>query len=75
MIAYKEALKISMERYKELEKENKKLKKERDLYKARNEELNENCFWLARENDELKKELEKLKSTYVYDAKQVRDIC
>ena len=58
-----------------LEEENKKLKKERDLYKARNEELNENCFWLAKENDELKKELEKLKSTYVYDAKQVRDIC
>ena len=35
----------------------------------------ESCYDLARENDELKKELEKLKSTYVYDAKQVRDIC
>ena len=37
--------------------ENKKLKKERDLYKARNEELNENCFWLAKENENLKSDL------------------
>ena len=28
----------------ELREENKKLKEERDLYKARNEELNEDCF-------------------------------
>ena len=40
-----------------LEEENKKLKKERDLYKARNEELNENCFWLAKENKKLKSDL------------------
>jgi cell shape-determining protein MreC len=32
------------EQIKQLEEENKKLKKERDLYKARDEELNENCF-------------------------------
>lgn len=38
---------------KELEEENKTLKKERDLYKARNEELNENCFWLSKENKKL----------------------
>ena len=30
---------------------------------------------LEEENKKLKEELEKLKSTYVYDAKQVRDIC
>ena len=35
---------VSIGIYKQLEEENKKLKKERDLYKARNEELNENCF-------------------------------
>ena len=45
------------ERSRELEEENKKLKKERDLYKARNEELNENCFWLAKENENLKSDL------------------
>ena len=32
------------EEMQELREENKKLKKERDLYKARNEELNEDCF-------------------------------
>lgn len=41
----------------ELEEENKKLKEERDLYKARNEELNEDCFWLAKENKNLKSDL------------------
>ena len=66
---------VKAEDYKKIAIENKKLKKERDLYKARNEELNENCYSLAKENDELKKELDKLKSTYVYDDKQVRDIC
>ena len=57
---------------KSLRGENKKLKK---YYDRDKEELMESCYWLARENDELKKELENLKSTYVYDAKQVRDIC
>ena len=46
----------------ELEEENKKLKEERDLYKARNEELNENCFWLAKENKKLKEENKKLQN-------------
>ena len=35
-------------------------------------------LWLDRKeklNEGYRKELEKLKSTYVYDAKQVRDIC
>lgn len=41
----------------DLLEENKKLKKERDLYKARDEELNENCFWLAKENENLKSDL------------------
>jgi len=52
----------------ELEEENKKLKEEvRFLEECldRKEKLNE----------KYRKELEKLKSTYVYDAKQVRDIC
>ena len=112
-----ESLEIVVKELHKLEEENKKLKKERDLYKARNEELNEDCFWLAKENKKLnikvasleweikwlnsvidklkeenqtlelwldrkeklnekyRKEIEKLKSTYVYDAKQVRDIC
>ena len=38
----------------DLLKVNKNLKEERDLYKARNEELNEDCFWLANENKNLK---------------------
>ena len=42
--------------------ENKKLREERDLYKARNEELNENCFWLAKENKKLKEENKKLQN-------------
>ena len=33
------------------------------------------CYILEEENKKLKAELEKLKSTYVYDAKQVRDVC
>ena len=41
--------------------ENENLKKERDLYKARNEELNENCFWLSKENEKLKEEVKKWK--------------
>ena len=35
-------------------------------------------LWLDRKeklNEEYRKEIEELKSTYVYDAKQVRDIC
>ena len=54
--------------YKKLKKENKKLnEKIRFLEECldRKEKLNEGY----------RKELEKLKSTYVYDAKQVRDIC
>lgn len=39
-----------------LGEENENLKKERDLYKARNEELNENCFWLSKENKKLREE-------------------
>ena len=52
----------------ELEEENKKLnEKVRFLEECldRKEKLNE----------KYRKELEELKSTYVYDAKQVRDIC
>ena len=51
-----------------LEKENRKLKEEvRFLEECldRKEKLNE----------KYRKEIDKLKSTYVYDAKQVRDIC
>ena len=33
------------------------LEKENKLLKARNEELNENCYGLAKENKELKKKL------------------
>ena len=59
---------VKAEDYKEKAIENRKLKEEvRFLEECldRKEKL----------NDEYRKELEKLKSTYVYDAKQVRDIC
>lgn len=46
-----------VERIKQLEEENKKLREKIDLYKARNEELNEDCFWLANENKKLKSDL------------------
>lgn len=51
---YKKEFDLACEKIVRLEKEKKKLKKERDLYKARNEELNENCFWLSKENKNLK---------------------
>ena len=43
------------------------LKKENKCLKARNEELNENCYWLAKENETLKMWLdnkEKLNEEY-----------
>ena len=43
-----------------------------------NEENQTLELWLDRKeklNEKYRKELEELKSTYVYDAKQVRDIC
>ena len=46
-----------------------------DKLKEENQTLE---LWLDRKeklNEGYRKELEKLKSTYVYDAKQVRDIC
>ena len=55
--------------------ENSKLEEE-------NKKLNEKVRFLEecldnkeKVNKSLREELEKLKSTYVYDAKQVRDIC
>lgn len=76
------------EKYK-LEEENKKLKEKVasleweikwlnytiEKLKEENQTLE---LWLDRKeklNEGYRKELEKLKSTYVYDAKQVRDIC
>ena len=63
----------------ELEEENKKLKKERDLYKARNEELNENCFWLAKENEKLKSDLEQFSEAYKryrdFEKEELADSC
>ena len=55
-----ESLEIIVKELHKLEEENKKLKEERDLYKARNEELNEDCFWLANENKKLKEQIDKL---------------
>jgi len=54
---------IRQEKCAKLEEENKKLKEERDLYKARNEELNENCFWLAKENKKLKEKIKETQET------------
>jgi chromosome segregation ATPase len=44
-------------RIEELEKDNRKLYNEYKLLKARNEELNENCYGLAKENRELENKL------------------
>lgn len=57
MTTYKEALKISMERYKELEEENKKLKEERDFFYKSAKQFRE-------ENEKLNLELSKLKEKY-----------
>jgi predicted RNase H-like nuclease (RuvC/YqgF family) len=46
-----------------------------DKLKEENQTLE---LWLDNKeklNEEYRKEIEELKSTYVYDAKQVRDIC
>ena len=76
-------------RVKQLEEENKKLNIKVasleweikwlnsviDKLKEENQTLE---LWLDRKeklNEKYRKEIEKLKSTYVYDAKQVRDIC
>jgi chromosome segregation ATPase len=92
MTTYKEALKISMERYKELENQNKKLKSDlafertmldnvRAEYKSLQnviKKLDEKVRFLEecldrkeKLNEKYRKEIE----NYVYDAKQVRDIC
>ena len=63
-----ESLEMVVKELHKLEEENKKLKEEvRFLEECldRKEKLNE----------KYRKEMEELKSTYVYDAKQVRDIC
>lgn len=49
------------------DKEIARLRKENKLLKARNEELNENCYGLAKENKELKKKLEKLRTDNIYE--------
>jgi hypothetical protein len=54
-----------------LEEENKKLKKEKDLYKARNEELNENCFWLAKENENLKSDLANIQCEFWFACEEI----
>lgn len=55
--------------------------KQRDYYEE-NRKLNEKVRFLEecldrkeKLNEEYRKEIEELKSTYVYDAKQVRDVC
>ena len=70
------------DRIAELEEENKKLKFDiearKEMKKAREEKIQTLELWLDNKekvNKSLREELEKLKSTYVYDAKQVRDIC
>ena len=56
----------------QLEEENKKLKEwNNELIENHKKDIDVLC----KENKKLKEELEKLKSTYVYDAKQARDIC
>ena len=59
---------VKAEDYKEKAIENKKLKEEVRF-------LEECLDRKEKVNKSLREELEKLKSTHVYDAKQVRDIC
>ena len=75
--------------YLELEEENKKLNEELkdkqkviQYYRKEKKNLNEKVRFLEecldrkeKLNEKYRKEIEKLKSTYVYNAKQVRDIC
>jgi len=68
MTTYKEALKISMKRYKELEEENKKLKK---YYDRDKEELMESCYSLARENDKLKSDLSECECSFWFESDEV----
>ena len=86
MATYKEALKISMERYKELEEENKNLnikvasleweiKWLNSVIEKLKEENQTLELWLDRKEKLNEKYRKEIKSTYVYDAKQVRDIC
>jgi flagellar motility protein MotE (MotC chaperone) len=46
----------------EIKEENRKLKK---YYDRDKEELMESCYWLARENDELKKKLNDIQEAYI----------
>lgn len=62
---------VKAEDYKKIAIENKKLKKERDLYKARDEELNENCFWLAKENENLKSDLSECECSFWFENDEV----
>ena len=69
-------------RVQELEEENNNLKNELMEDMKYETELEEKIRFLEqcldnkeKVNKNLRKELEELKSTYVYDAKQVRDIC
>lgn len=64
------------------EEDYQELKSDLEFVREENKKLNEKVRFLEecldrkeKLNDEYRKELEKLKSTYIYDAKQVRDIC
>ena len=83
------AYEILEDKYKQLEEENKKLnikvasleweiKWLNSVIEKLKEENQTLELWLDRKeklNKEYRKEIDELKSTYVYDAKQVRDIC
>ena len=66
MTTYKEALKISMERYKELEEENKKLKEEVEVWKNANKKLRMHDAKMEYENRKLK---ETIKDHQLYEEK------
>lgn len=83
------AYEILEDKYKQLEEENKKLnikvasleweiKWLNSVIEKLKEENQTLELWLDNKeklNEKYRKEIEELKSTYVYDAKQVRDIC
>jgi len=68
-------IEISVYDLQELRNENKRLEEENKKLKEEVRFLEECLDRKEKLNEKYRKELEELKSTYVYDAKQVRDIC
>ena len=53
------------------EKVNEEYRKEIDMLRMRKEELDENCYWLAKENDKLKSDLSECECSMNYENDEV----